>query len=179
MPAPLLLGVRLSVRRPRRLLLSVCGVAVMASGLVAVLVVETTAGGVSPGQRVTQAIALISVMLVVLAAIDAVFIAWSSALDTRHAGALARALGATPKQLTAGLSMALALPVLLGALLGIPGGILIYEAPKHSGGTTIPSALPLAVMVVVTVLVIAILTAIPIAMGARRPVAEVLESETN
>src|ERR1019366_2599782 len=61
LPVPLLLGVRLAVRRPRRLLLSVCSVAVMASGLVAVLVVETAAGGVSPGPRVTQAIALISV----------------------------------------------------------------------------------------------------------------------
>ena len=179
LPVPLLLGVRLAVRRPWRLLLSVCSVAVMASGLVAVLVVETAAGGVSPGPRVTQAIALISVMLVILAAIDAVFIAWSSALDTRHAAALARALGATPQQLTAGLSTALALPALFGALLGIPGGILIYEAPKHSGSTAVPSALSLAVMVVVTVLVIAALTAVPIAMSARRSVAEVLESETS
>lgn len=179
LPVTLLLGVRLAVRRPRRLLLSVCSVAVMASGLVAVLIVKTTAGGVSPGPRVTQAIAVISVMLVVLAAIDAVFIAWSSALDIRHPAALARALGATPQQLTVGLSVALALPALFGALLGIPGGILIYEAPKHSGSTTIPSALSLAVMVIVTVLVIAMLTAVPVSLGARRPVAEVLESETN
>ena len=69
----------------------------MASGLVAVLIVKTIAGGVSPGPRVTQAIAVISVMLVVLAAIDVVFIAWSSALDTRHPAALARALGTTPQ----------------------------------------------------------------------------------
>ena len=179
LPVTLLLGVRLAVRRPRRLLLSACSVAVMASGLVAVLVVRTTAEGVSPGPRVTQAIAVISVMLVVLAAIDAVFIAWSSALDIRHPAALARALGATRQQLTAGLSVALALPALFGALLGIPGGILIYEAPKHSGSTTIPSALSLAVMVIVTVLVIAMLTAVPVSIGARRPVAEVLESETN
>jgi putative ABC transport system permease protein len=179
LPVTLLLGVRLAVRRPRRLLLSACSVAVMASGLVAVLVVRTTAEGVSPGPRVTQAIAVISVMLVVLAAIDAVFIAWSSALDIRHPAALARALGATRQQLTAGLSVALALPALFGALLGIPGGILIYGAPKHSGSTTIPSALSLAVMVIVTVLVIAVLTAVPVSIGARRPVAEVLESETN
>ena len=42
----------------------------MASGLVAVLIVKTIAGGVSPGPRVTQAIAVISVMLVVLALCD-------------------------------------------------------------------------------------------------------------
>ena len=63
-------------------------------------------------------------------------------------------------------------------MLGIPGGVLIYEAPKHSGSTTIPSALSLAAMVVVTVLVIAALTAVPVGIGARRSVAEVLESET-
>jgi hypothetical protein len=34
-------------------------------------------------------------------------------------------------------------------------------------------------MVIVTVLVIAMLTAVPVSLGARRPVAEVLESETN
>ena len=74
--------------------------------------------------------------------------------------------------------MALALPALFGALLGIPGGILIYDAPKHSGSTTIPSALALAALVVVTVLVIALLTTVPLSIGARRPVADVLESKT-
>ena len=177
LPVTLLLGARLAVRRPWRLLLSVCSVAVMASGLVAVLIVRTTAAGVSPGPRVTQAITIISVMLVVLAAINAVFIAWSSALEARRPAALARALGATPGQVTIGLSTALALPAILGAMLGIPGGILIYEAPKHSGTTTIPSALSLVAMVVVTVLVIAALTAVPISIGARRSAAEVLQSE--
>ena len=177
LPVTFLLGVRLAVRRPWRLLLSLCGVAVMASGLVAVLIVRTTAAGVSPGPRVTQAVTIISVMLVVLAAINAVFIAWSSALDARRPAALARALGATPGQVTMGLSTALALPALLGAMLGIPGGIVIYEAPKHSGTTTIPSALSLVAMVVVTVLGITVLTAVPISIGARRSVAEVLQSE--
>jgi putative ABC transport system permease protein len=127
---------------------------------------------------VTQAVTIISAALVVLAAINAVFIAWSSALDVRRPAALARALGATPQQVTIGLSAALALPAFLGALLGIPGGILIYEAPKHSGSSTIPSALSLVVMVVATVLVIAVLTAVPVSIGAHRSVAEVLQSET-
>ena len=178
LPVTLLLGARLALRRPWRLLLSVCSVAVMASGLVAVLIVRTTAAGVSPGPRVTQAVAIISAALVVLTAINAVFIAWSSALDARRPAALARALGATPRQVTLGMSAALALPAFFGALLGIPGGILIYEAPKHSGSTTIPSALSLTAVVVVTVLVIAVLTAVPVSIGAQRSVAEVLQSET-
>ena len=177
LPAPLLLGARLVVRRPRRLVLSVFSVAVTASGVVAVLVLRATAAGWSLGPRVTQATTIVSVMLVVLAAVNAIFIAWTTALDARHPAALARALGATPAQITTGLSIAQLLPALAGALLGIPGGIGIYDAAKNGGTTTIPSALWLAVMIAGTLLAIAVLTAIPTHIGARRPVTEVLQAE--
>src|SRR6266536_1808738 len=178
LPAALLLGARLAVRRPRRLLLSVFSVAVTASGLVAILVMHATVSYRSLGHKVSEVITIISVMLVVLAAVNAVFIAWATALDARHSAALARALGATPAQITTGLSVAQLLPALAGALLGIPGGIGIYDASKNGGGaTTIPSALWLVVMVVVTLLAVAVLTAIPVRIGARRPVAEVLQAE--
>jgi hypothetical protein len=59
------------------------------------------------------------------------------------------------------------LPAPFGALLGIPGGIGIYDAAKNGGGaTTVPSALWLVAMVVLTVLVIAVLTAIPTLMAS-------------
>jgi ABC-type lipoprotein release transport system permease subunit len=181
LPAPLLLGVRLAVRRPRRLLLSVFSVAVTASGLVAVLILHATTattGSRSLGPKLGEVTAIISVMLVVLAAVNAVFIAWATALDARHSAALARALGATPAQITTGLSVAQLLPALTGALLGIPGGIGIYDAPKNGPGpTTIPSALWLAVMVAGMLLAVAALTAIPARIVARRPVAEVLQAE--
>jgi putative ABC transport system permease protein len=177
LPAPLLLGARLAVRRPRRLLLSVFSIAVTASGLVTVLVARATVGAFL-GSRVAQATTIISVALVVLAAVNAVLIAWATALDARHSAALARALGATPAQITTGLSVAQLLPALAGALLGIPGGIGIYDAARKGPGvTSIPSALWLAVMVVVTLLAVAVLTAIPARIGARRPVAEVLQAE--
>jgi hypothetical protein len=65
-----------------------------------------------------------------------------------------------------------------GALLGIPGGIGFYDAAKNGGATTmIPPALWLVVMVVVILLAVAVLTAIPARVGARRPVAEVLQAE--
>jgi ABC-type lipoprotein release transport system permease subunit len=179
LPAPLLLGVRLAVRRPRRLLLSVFSIAVTASGLVAVLILHATAGSWSLGPKLDEVTTIISVMLVILAAVNAVFIAWATALDARHSAALASALGATPAQITTGLSVAQLLPALAGALLGIPGGIAIYGTPKNGGGaTTIPSALWLVVMVVVTLLAVAVLTAIPARLSARRPVAEVLQAET-
>jgi hypothetical protein len=43
--------------------------------------------------------------------------------DARRSSAVARSLGATPGQVSAGLSGAQVLPALAGALLGIPGGI--------------------------------------------------------
>ena len=175
LPATLLLGVRIAVRRPRRLLLSVFSVAVTTSGLVAVLILHTASATWSLGPQVAQATTIISVMLIVLAAVNAIFIAWTTALEARHPAALVRALGATPEQITTGLSVAFLPPALLGALLGIPGGIGIFDAAKSGGGTaTLPSVLLLLAMARPTLLVIAVLTAIPTRIGARQPVAEVL-----
>ncbi len=177
LPATLLVGARLAVRRPRRLLLTVFSVAVTASGIVAVLVLHTTTASWSLGPRVTEATTIVSVMLAVLAAVNAVFIAWTTVLEARHPAALARALGATPEQITVGLSVSQLLPALLGALLGIPGGIGIYDAAKSGGATTVPSVLALVLLVVLTVLVLAALIAVPTHVGARRPVAEVLHGK--
>jgi putative ABC transport system permease protein len=128
---------------------------------------------------VTQATTIISVMLILLAAVNATVIAWTTALETRHPAAIARALGATPQQITTGLSVAQLLPAFIGALLGILGGIGIYDAAKTGPGTaTLPPALWLAAMVVLTLLAIAVLTAVPTRIGARRPVTQVLQAES-
>jgi ABC-type lipoprotein release transport system permease subunit len=174
LPAPLLIGIRLAVRRPRRLLLSVFSIAITASGLIAVLIWHATAGNFV-GARVAQATTIISVMLIILTAVNTVFIAWTTALDTQRAAALTRALGATPDQITAGLSLAQLLPALAGALLGIPGGLLIYDGPRTGPHTTtILPVLGLVVIVAGTLLAVAVLAAIPARIGARRPVADVL-----
>ena len=127
--------------------------------------------------RVDQVTTVLSAMLVVLAAVNALFIAWATILDTRHASALARALGATPGQMTIGIAVGQLLPALLGALAGIPGGIGIYDAAKNGGATAIPTVAWLAVMVAGTVLTVAALTALPARIGARRPVAGHLRGE--
>ncbi len=130
LPAPLLLGVRLAVRRPRRLLLNALSIAVTTSGLVTVMTYHATSGKWLADPGMTQATTIISAMLIILAAVNATFIAWTTALDARHTAALARALGATPNQITTGLAAAQLIPALIGALLGIPGGIALYEIPK-------------------------------------------------
>ena len=177
LPAPLLLGVRLAVRRPRRLLLNAVSIAVTTSGLVTVMTYHATSGTWLADPGMTQATTIISAMLIILAAVNATFIAWTTALDARHTAALARALGATPDQVTAGLTAAQLIPALIGALLGIPGGIALYEIPKTGGTTTVPSPLWLLAMVAVILAAIAILSLVPTRIGIRRPVAEALQTE--
>jgi hypothetical protein len=72
-------------------------------------------------------------------AINAILLTWATVLDARHTSALARTLGATPQQVSAGLSAAQVLPALAGALLGIPGGFGLYSAVNKDGG---PVTLP-------------------------------------
>lgn len=177
LPAALLLGVRLAWRRPRRLVLSVFSIAVAATGLVAVLIVHTTHKNGFLGPKLGAVTVLISVMLVLLAAVNAVFIAWATALDARHPAALARALGATPDQITAGVSLAQLIPALAGALLGIGGGIAVSAALRHQGTVPVPPALWLVVLVAAILLAVSALTAIPVRIGARRPVTEALQAE--
>ena len=183
LPVPLLLGARLAGRRPRRLALSALSVAITTSGIVAVLIVHATGtdqGFFAPNNpqniRLDQVTTVISAMLIVLAAINAIFIAWAMALDMRHSSALARALGATPRQVGTGLAVAQMFPALAGALLGIPGGVGLYDAAKNGGSTTVPPVWWLAATVLGTVAVVALLTVIPARAGARRPVAEILQT---
>jgi ABC-type antimicrobial peptide transport system permease subunit len=172
LPVPLLLGTRLAIRRPRRLLLSVFSTAVTASGLVAVLTIRARSSSWSLGPQVLQATTILSAMLVALSAVNATFIAWTTVLESRHSAALARALGATPRQITTGLCVAQLLPALLGALLGIPGGIALYNAARNGPGSTpIPSVPSLCAVVVLILVVVAILAAVPTRIGERRPIA--------
>jgi putative ABC transport system permease protein len=186
LPVPLLLGLRLAARRPRRIVLSATSISVAVTGIVAVLSVHVHAAQQSGGvsglvnprvDRLNQVMLVITVMLVALAAVNAVLTTWATVLDTRHPSALARALGATQRQVTAGVSAAQVLPGLPAAMIGIPAGIGLYAALRHGGPTAVPSLWWLAAVVAGTVVVTAGLTAIPARIGARRPVADVLQSE--
>ena len=117
LPVPLLLGLRLAARRPRRPVLAVVGIAITVTGLVAALGAhaELLDGSSSTrADQLNQVLLVITITLVALAAVNTVFITWATALDGRHASALARALGATPQQVSAALSAAQALPASRG-----------------------------------------------------------------
>ncbi|MGV9776434.1 FtsX-like permease family protein [Streptosporangium sp. NPDC003464] len=110
LPVPLLLGMRLAARRPRRTLLNVAGIAISVTGIVAALAaganryLEATPGD-DPRLAMTRVLAPIVIMLVVQAAANAICIIWATALDTARPLALARALGATPGQVSVGLGI--------------------------------------------------------------------------
>ena len=178
LPVPLLLGLRVAGRRPRRMALAAASIAITVSGIVAALgahaeIAEGSSVRADPLNRVLLAI---TITLVVLAAVNAIFVAWATALDARRASALARALGATPRQVSAGLSAAQVLPALAGAILGIPGGIGLLAAVDPDE-TVLPPLWQLLAVVPGTVIAIAVLTAIPARISARHPAAEVLRSE--
>jgi putative ABC transport system permease protein len=186
LPVPLLLGLRAAARRPRRAILGVISIAISVSGVVAALTAYAQLNVDHPGtgsalgsfraDRLNQVLLLITITLVALAAVNAIVLTWSTALEARHSSALARALGATPEQVSAGLSAAQVLPALAGAVLGIPGGIALFAAVSDTDAIA-PPLWQLLAVVPATVLVVAVLTAIPARLVGRRPVAEILRAE--
>ena len=190
LPIPALFGLRLVARRPRRALLSAANVAVTVTGIVTVLAfhafadnklsgaVALTAGGLSNPviNRDEQMLTVITVMLVTLAVLNAIFTTWATVIDAKRASALMRALGARVRQVSTGLVVAQVLAALPGAILGIPLGLLLFKAAvKGPGG--LPSPLWLVATFVGTLVVMAALTMVPALLGSRQSVAEVLASE--
>ena len=178
---------------PVPLLLSAASVAITVGSLVAVLMFREhansldTSGGLGglyrfsgPGdplwERGMGVLLVFTVALVLLALVNAVLVTWATVQDARHASAIERALGASPDQVGWALVVAQLLPALPGAIIGIPVGLGLYDAVGRHG-STVPSAPALVGVLIVTLIVVAILTAVPARIGARRPVAEILRSE--
>src|SRR5512133_889980 len=191
LPVPLLLALRVAARRPRRVVLGVVGIAITVSGIYVALVLnafltgQPLASGYDGAQveLLRQVLLVVMGILLLLAAVNAIFITWATVLDNRHSSALARALGATPREVSAALAAAQVLPALLGAILGVlPGGFALFAAINAiTGGdsdkATLPSLWQLLAVVTGTVLVVAALTAVPARLGGRRPVTETLQAE--
>jgi ABC-type lipoprotein release transport system permease subunit len=191
LPVPLLLALRVAARRPRRVVLGVVSIAITVSGIFvglilnAFLTTQPPPAGYEGAQveLLRQVLLVVMVIVLSLAAVNAIFITWATVLDNRHSSALARALGATPREVSAALAAAQLLPALVGAILGVfPGGFALFAAINAiTGGdsdrATLPSLWQLLAVVLATVLVVAALTAVPARLGGRRPVTETLQAE--
>jgi putative ABC transport system permease protein len=192
LPVPLLLALRVAARRPRRAVLATAGIAITVSGVYVALVINAflgtypTGGGHDDSQvgLLRQVLLVWTVTLLCLTAVNAVVITWATVLDNRHASALARALGATPGDVSAAMATAQVIPALVGAVLGVfPGGYLLMVAVNAAAGgdsdrAPLPPLWQLAAVVLATVVVVATLTAVPARLGGRRPVAETLRAGT-
>jgi ABC-type lipoprotein release transport system permease subunit len=190
LPVPLLLAFRVAARRPRRVVLAVVSIAITVSGIFVALVLNAFLTTQPPAgyddaqvELLRQVLLVVMVILLSLAAVNAIFITWATVLDNRHSSALARALGATPREVSAALAAAQVLPALVGAVLGVfPGGFALFAAIMATTGgdsdrATFPSLWQLLALVLATVLVVAALTAVPARLGGRRPVTETLQAE--
>lgn len=187
LPVPLLLGLRLIARRPRRAELAIASVAIAVATFIATLMLRhTTVLGVKAAGNILAAAKqnnldhvgnILSVILVVIAAINLLFTTWATVLDAQRPTALARSLGATPNQITGGLASAQLLPGLIAAIIGIPAGIVLYLAAGENPSQANPPILAMLAVIPATLFAIGILTAIPARIGANRPAAEVLRSE--
>jgi putative ABC transport system permease protein len=182
-----LLAVRLIVRRPRRALLGIVSVAIAVATVIATLIERhapvlgvRVAGNVLAASRqasLDHVGNVLSAILLVVAAINLVFATWATVLDAQRPTALARALGATPGQVTTGLAGAQLAPALIAAILGIPAGLVLFAVAGGNPLRADPPVLWLIAVVPATLVAVAALTVIPARIGAQRPVAEVLRSE--
>jgi ABC-type antimicrobial peptide transport system permease subunit len=190
LPVTLLIALRVAARRPRRVVLGVVNIAISVSGIVvalaanAELTTQRLAGLYDDAQaeRLGEVLLAVMVMVLALAAVNAIFLTWATVLDNRHHAALSRALGATPRQVSSGLAAAQVLPALVGAILGVfPGSVALFAAINAANDSdndaTLPPLWQLLAVVLATVLAVTALTAVPARLGARRPTATTLQAE--
>ncbi|GAA4574070.1 FtsX-like permease family protein [Planotetraspora kaengkrachanensis] len=188
LPTPLLLGLRLTARRPGRAVLHGCSTAVTLIAITALITYDAQPRwgfaqhreGWGPGlsglpdlraDHDGRLLLAVSVLLIALATVNTVTLTWSTAMEARANMAIARTLGATPGQISAGLSIAQLLPALPGAVAGVPLGILL------SGQVTTLPVSWIAAAALVILLATTALTAVPARFAARRPVAQTLSAE--
>jgi len=191
LPVPLLIGLRLVARRPRRGVLTAASTAITVMGVVAVMAAHRAADVVAARSnwfaglpdpvfgRVSQVMAVLTVVLVALAAVNVVIAGWATAVDARQPSALSRALGGTRGQVSAGLSLAQVLPALPGAVLGMPLGVLLFTVANGTGQVLVPPASWLTALLFGTLAAVAALTFVPSLMTARTAVAPLLQAEAS
>ncbi|WP_062433176.1 FtsX-like permease family protein [Herbidospora daliensis] len=181
LPVPLLLGLRLVARRPGRALLHAGGTATTAIGLTVLLMVHAQPrdgwdlGGVTladlADDQSRRLLAGVTAAMAVLAVVNTLTMTWTTATESRATMAVARTLGATPGQVTAGLAAAQLLPTLPGAFLGIPLGLSLhwFFGPADQPPTPLLWSVP-----PVLLLATGLLSVVPARLAARRSVAEAL-----
>lgn len=119
--------------------------------------------------------------LVGLALVNAIIVASTNAVDSSRSSALARVLGATPRQVAAGLTVASLLPAAAAVAAGIPAGFAVFSTAEAAAGSAnsspTPGAVGLLALLPATLVVVSILTAVPSLRASRLPAAVALRTE--
>ncbi|CAL9627215.1 FtsX-like permease family protein [Streptomyces sp. enrichment culture] len=184
LPPALLIGVRLIARRPGRAVLSAVGTAATTVMVTALLTFRVsleaeTARGTSTFEdsrnALTGQVMLgVTVALVTLSVLNAVFVSWSTAVQARRALAVTRTLGATPGQVVAALCTAQLLPAVGGIAVGIPLGLGLFAL--FSAVVVIPPVSWLAAAAPAVLLAVAALAALPAWLHTRSPAGRLLDA---
>jgi putative ABC transport system permease protein len=189
LPIPLLLAIRLASRRPKRTALATASLAIAVAMITAALTLQHAVGtrGTGPASatvpgssliaEVSHVVYILTAILAVTAAVNVLFTTWTTVIDAQQPSALARALGATPRQISAGLTTAQLLPALAATVLGIPLGIGLYIAAGGHAATATPPLLDLIALIPAILLAVSALTAIPAHISAQRSIAQTLATE--
>ncbi len=182
LPTAALLGLRLAGRRPRRSVLTTLSVAVAVCGAVVVLYAQASlnaergnAGGPADPQaaQLHTVTTTLTLLLAVMAGVNLVFVTRASAADARHTLAVARTLGVSPAESSAALGLAQLIPAVTGLTLGLATGTLLFHALSSSHPVA-PSTPRLVGLAILTVILVAALTAGPARIEARRPISDAL-----
>lgn len=187
LPTPLLLAVRLTARRPGRAVLHAFSTAATMIGISALLMfLAQPVRGYGPGPSALpnirevqnqRLLVAVTILLVMLALVNTIAITWMLAMEARVTMAVTQALGATPGQVSAGLSLAQLLPAVPGAVVGVYVGIALFGF-FNVGGLVMPQMWRFIAAVLTTLAVTAALTAVPARIAARRPIARTLSTES-
>ena len=124
-----------------------------------------------------QVLLILTVMLAILAAVNAIFITWAAVQDSRQTTVVARALGATPRQLAAGLCAAQVIPAVAGAIAGIAGGYGFFTVANQGGTASQPPTWWLAAAVLSTMIVVTGLTSVSARLSTRPAITSSLQAD--
>jgi putative ABC transport system permease protein len=182
LPTPALLGLRFAGRRPRRALLTTLSIAVAVCGGMVALYAQASlraehSGGGGPADplaaQLHTVMLAVTLLLAVMTSVNVVFVTRATAVDARRPLAVARALGASPRDAATGLGIAQLVPAVVGLALGGVAGTAVFRALSEARPVTPPPA-QVAGLALLTVVAVVVLTAVPAALEARRPVAATL-----
>ncbi len=186
LPAPLLVGLRIASRRPRRAVLNAVSIGIAVCGIVVILYAHanidvhtaSSTGLPDPNvQRLNQVMVALTALLTVMASVILVFVGNATAADAQRAMAVTRALGASPNDAAAGLAVAQVIPAMGGVILGLPTGVALFAALSAHGQSVAPPWWSWLLIAGGTVLLAIALTSVPARVASRRSISNALRSE--